>query len=162
MLERPSALPSAPVARELPKSVPSQVKTPAEEVFVPRVEYPLAADPRAEFSEYIFEDVEILYPIFDYSPSKNPAVEIIILHKGRIFSVDYLPSKDGIYHLVGSKKSAKDIEFAYLGVKESVPFVEIKGSEIFVHALAGYKMKHIGGKKGEETQLINLGHEHIV
>lgn len=163
---------SAPVpVTSLPKAPPtSAAKTPAlpkaphidEEVFIPRVEYPLAADPRAEFSEYIFEDVEILYPIFDYKVASKFAVEVIILHMGRIVSVDYIPQKDGVYNLVGRSKNSKDLEFAYLGAKESIPFVEIRGSDIQVHALPGYKMRNIGDEGESQALIAGLGHDTIL
>lgn len=157
------AAPSAPASapKNLPKT-PAHVKTADNEAFVPRVEYPLAADPKAEFSEYIFEDVEILYPIFDYAPAKNFAVEIIILHCGRIVSVDYIPKKDGVYSLVGRQKGAREVEFAYLGVKESVPFVEVKGSDVHINPLPGYKMKHIGADGKPSQEFVGLGHDHII
>lgn len=161
MIGDPSpAVPSLPKA---PPAAPGKVlETQQEEVFVPRVDYPLASDPKAEFSEYIFEDVEILYPIFNYAPATKFAVEVIILHRGRIISVDYLPEKEGVYNLVGQKKSAKDVEFAYLGQKETVPFIEIRGAEVQVHSLPGYKVKHIGGNAKEGAPIISLAHEQIL
>tara|TARA_R110000868_G_scaffold340216_1_gene600900 strand:- start:14013 stop:15989 length:1977 start_codon:yes stop_codon:yes gene_type:complete len=164
MLNDAPVLPSVPPTKKLPsQALPSSVVT-NEEVFVPRVEYPLAADPKAEFSEYIFEDVEILYPIFDYSTSKNFSVEVIILHAGRIVSVDYLPQKDGLYNLVGRAKTSnsKEVEFAYLGLKERVPFVEIKGTDVQVYPLTGYKMKHIGSEGNTSAASVDLGHDHIL
>ncbi len=165
MLETPLPPTASQVAPK--KEQPTPPTTPKalqseEEPFVPRVEYPLAADSRAEFSEYIFEDVEVLYPIFDYSPSKKAAVEIIILFRGRIFSVDYLPQKDGVYNLVGCRTGNKQIEFPYLGVKESIPFIEIRGSDIQVHSLPGYKMRHIGADSAPGAGLVGLGHDHIL
>ncbi len=165
------ALPVMPLQDEkdrapkaLPKAAPVKVKVKAteQEVFVPRVEYPLAADPKAEFSEYIFEDVETLYPIFDYSTSKNFSVEVIILHCGRIISVDYLPQKDATYHLVGRSQALKEVEFAYLGLKEKIPFVEVKGSDVQIFPLSGYKMKHIGAEGNPAQSVVGLGHDHIV
>ncbi|ATH06625.1 hypothetical protein BIY24_01340 [Halobacteriovorax marinus] len=127
---------------ELPKATPklpkkSPVSSTKTET-LPRVEYPLGADPKADFSEYIFEDVETLYPIFDYAPSKR-SVEVIILHKDRIHSVDYLAYKEGIYHFVGANPGARDVEYAYLGKKEKIPFVEVKGSDVYLSSLPGYK-----------------------
>ncbi|PIK14606.1 AgmX/PglI C-terminal domain-containing protein [Halobacteriovorax sp. JY17] len=139
-VETKRSLPESPdlagkEAPKLPKKAPVAVK---EGSSLPRVEYPLGADPKADFTEYIFEDVETLYPIFDYSPSKR-SVEIIILHKDRIHSVDYLPYKDGVYNFVGSNPKSRDVEYAYLGKKEKIPFVEVRGSEIFLSSLPGYK-----------------------
>ncbi len=148
--------------KSLPKAVPVKVNTSEQEVFIPRVEYPLAADPKAEFSEYIFEDVETLYPIFDYSSSKNFAVEVIILHCGRILSVDYLPQRDATYNLVGRSNASREVEFAYLGLKEKIPFVEVKGSDVQVYPLSGYKMRHIGAEGAPGQSIVGLGHDHIM
>lgn len=118
----------------------SPEKLPDVDVEVPRVQYPLAKDPKAEFSEYIFEDVETLYPIFNYKVNKE-AVEVIILFKGNIYSVDYLPNKRGMFKLVGSKPRGNQVEYAYLPKNEKVNFIEIKKDEVVVHPLEGYQSK---------------------
>ena len=124
---------SSPLATsrtQSPPERPKKFKAPVSGTFIPRVEYPLAADPTAEFSEYIFEDVETLYPIFDYSPSSDFAVEVIILHFGRIVSIDYIPKKNGNYNLIGRKQNGQQIEFPYLRITEEIPFVEITNGEV--------------------------------
>ena len=144
VLEEAEANNSLPESPELPEKeapkLPKKTPVAAKDVTtaLPRVEYPLGADPKADFTEYIFEDVETLYPIFDYSPQKK-SVEIIILHKDRIHSVDYLPYKDGVYNFVGSNPKSRDVEYAYLGKTEKLPFVEVRGSEVFLSSLPGYK-----------------------
>jgi len=120
---------------------------------VPRVEYPLGADINADFNEYIFEDTEHLYPIFKYDIEKF-SVEIIILFNQKIFSVDYVPSRNGVYSLAGSSKRKDEIEFAYLGKKDKVDFVEIKNNEIFIHPIMGYQPKHVGENLKENA--VNL------
>ncbi|MBT7608388.1 MAG: FHA domain-containing protein [Bacteriovoracaceae bacterium] len=107
---------------------------------VPRVEYPLGKDPKAEFSEYIFEDVETLYPIFNYNVHAS-SVEVIILFRGEIYSVDYLPNKKNVYQLVGKNASGKQIEFAQLGISDRVNFIEVNKQEVIVHTLDGYTPK---------------------
>lgn len=134
-----SSTPELPKTEEKAPTLPK--KSPvveSSEDNMPRVEYPLGADPKADFTEYIFEDVDTLYPIFDYRPSVK-SVEIIILHKDRIHSVDYVPYKEGVYQFVGSKPGSRDVEYAYLGKNEKIPFVEVKGSEVFLSSLPGYK-----------------------
>jgi pSer/pThr/pTyr-binding forkhead associated (FHA) protein len=148
------------VVPKLPVSAPKSKE--ASSISVPRVEYPLGADPKADFTEYIFEDVETLYPIFDYAPSKK-SVEIIILHKDRVYSVDYLPVKDGTYNFVGSNAGDKDVEYAYLGKKEKVPFVEIKGSEVFINTLNGYQTTCLSDeKKKTDTPQMLLNSDDII
>ena len=155
-------LPPKPQKTSLPEARPSR-----ENEIVPRVEYPLAKDPKAEFSEYIFEDVEDLYPIFNYRVD-NDAVEIIILFKDKIFSVDYLPlKKDATYYLVGNISSnIQDIEYSYLGHKQRVPFVRVMGDETFVENLPGYKLLSLsetqeGGKETSSASLC-LNRENIL
>jgi pSer/pThr/pTyr-binding forkhead associated (FHA) protein/outer membrane biosynthesis protein TonB len=130
---------------------------------MPRVVYPLAQDPKAEFSEYIFEDVDTLYPIFDYSNMKQ-AVEVIILFNGEIFSVDYIPQKVGTYHLAGSNAGENDIEYAYLGKGDKVPFVEVVGHEVFVSPLSGYESICISDekKKLDEASTVLLERDDII
>ena len=149
----PPPLDILPVNEELPQK-PKDLETPnvfprKEDSIVPRVDYPLAKDPKAEFSEYIFEDVEDLYPIFKYQ-SHQDAVEIIILFRDKIFSVDYLPfKKDATYHLVGNvSTNSNDIEYSYLGDKQRVPFVKVLGDEVFVDSLPGYELLSLSEKKG--------------
>jgi pSer/pThr/pTyr-binding forkhead associated (FHA) protein len=50
--------------KSLPDSAPSVTNA------LPTIVYPLASDPKADFSEYIFEDKDELYPIFNYDRSK--------------------------------------------------------------------------------------------
>lgn len=108
-----------------------------EDKALPRIVYPLAKDSKADFSEYIFEDADQLYPIFKYDFT-HTAAEIIVVHKDRIHSVDYLPDTDGVYHMVGSEARGQDIEYPYLGEKEKEPIIEVRGKDIFVYALPGY------------------------
>lgn len=124
-------------APNLPKP-PSQLEDRETALYVPTVEYPLAKDPKAEFSEYIFEDAEHLYPIFKYDVSKS-SVEIIVLYKDRVYSVDYLPDLDGIYNLVGYHPKDNEVEYAYLGKEERVPLVEVSGESTTVYPIPGYE-----------------------
>ncbi|MFN8369342.1 MAG: AgmX/PglI C-terminal domain-containing protein [Bacteriovoracaceae bacterium] len=110
---------------------------------VPYIGFPLAKDPKADYTEYIFEDADDIYPIFKYEVNKK-SVEVIILFRDKIYSVDYLPITNGVYHLIGRRKSEELLEFPYLGKTEKVPLVEINGSEIHVHQLDGYKTIFLG------------------
>jgi outer membrane biosynthesis protein TonB len=114
---------------------------------VPSIVYPLAADPKAEFSEYIFEDKDQLFPIFKYEASKQ-AVEVIILHNDQIFSVDYLPEGKSTYYITGLMASGKaELEFPYLGKNEKIPFVDVNGTFATVHTLPGFSIFHLSDKK---------------
>jgi len=122
----------------LPKTAPNRLD---EAQQIPIVEYPLAKDPKAEFSEYIFEDADKIYPIFNYQIDEK-SVEIIILFKGIIYSVDFLPINNGAFRLVGSGATSKEVEFAYLGKEEKVEFLEI--------ALFGYECFQLSDQKSHE------------
>lgn len=89
------------------------------------VVYPLGKSPEAEFSEYIFEDENNLFPIFQYYKSKI-SVEVIILFGNKILSIDYLPYNKGEYFLSGKSSTKNSIEFSYLGLKDKVPFFKSK------------------------------------
>lgn len=166
--------------RELPKGLPQgltkkkKAKKKAAPVVVdkglpsaPEIEeefdenYPLSSDPNTQFSEYIFEDADEIYPIFKYTVDKK-AAEVIILHKGKILSVDYIPEKDGIFSLAGVEKSDNDIEFAYLGKDEKAPLLEIKGGEIYLNKVPGFKHQSFSdGKKNEGSILLGKDDIHL-
>lgn len=133
------------IPKNLPKAAPKVEKSDA-----PYVMYPLASDPKADSTEYIFEDLATIYPIFKYDTSKQ-AVEIIILFKDRVYSVDYLPAKDGIYHLAGYNPGASDLEFPYLGKKEKQHFVDVKGGQVSVHKLPGYEIFYLSENQSKSV-----------
>lgn len=140
---RTQELPEIP--KNLPKAAPKVEKSDA-----PYVMYPLASDPKADSTEYIFEDFDTIYPIFKYDTSRQ-AVEIIILFKDRVYSVDYLPSKDGIYHLAGFNPGANDLEFPYLGKKEKQHFVDVKGGQVSVHKLPSYEIFYLSENQSKSV-----------
>ena len=142
MENRPRVVPSGHIPPQASHGLPDRVPELVKEQFVPRVEYPLAKDPNAEFSEYIFEDVESLYPIFKYSPGLS-SVEVIVLFEGQIYSVDYVSADDGNYRLVGYGSKNNEIEYASLGKKEKMDFISVQGGEVFVTPLTGYKAKSL-------------------
>ncbi|MCY4644338.1 MAG: AgmX/PglI C-terminal domain-containing protein [Bacteriovoracales bacterium] len=104
----------------------------------PYISYPLAKDKGSEFSEYIFEDASYIYPIFKWSIDKV-AAEVIILHKGQIFSVDYLPTRKEVYPIKGFGKSENHVEFPRLEKRESIPFIKVWNGEVVVEDSLSYK-----------------------
>lgn len=128
-----------------------------------RIEYPLTKDPKSLSSEYIFEDVETLHPVFQYQVDKI-AVEVIISHRGKIHSVDFLPERDGTYHLVGHliSKETGLLEYPYLGKSERLPFVDIKGHEITVHSIFGHELQILGKATKRDQGLVSLSHDEIL
>lgn len=133
--------PEAPPAeaKSLPRTAPPVAQGPS-------IVYPLAADPKAEFSEYIFEDKDELYPIFKYEASKQ-AVEVIILHNDQVFSIDYLPEGKNTYFITGVLTKDSELEFPYLGKTEKFPFVEVHGTTATVHTLPGFGVFLLSDKK---------------
>ncbi|HLE11593.1 MAG: hypothetical protein A2504_05460 [Bdellovibrionales bacterium RIFOXYD12_FULL_39_22] len=128
---------------------------------IPRIEYPLAKDPKADYIEYIFEENVELYPIFKYNIDRK-AVEVIILFKGKIFSVDYLPTDKGIYNLVGGRPSHHEIEYGYLAKKEKIPFIEVIEKDIFVNLLDGHDYMLLSDKQEDGLRKIKTGSTHAL
>lgn len=159
-----AAPPAAPEIRRQPKKLPQAPEVSKQRI--PTIAYPLASDPKAESSEYIFEDAETIYPIFDYDTSKY-AVEVIILFKDQVYSVDYLPEKYGVYQLKGAlKKTLNEIEFPYLGSSETQDFIEIGSDGIKVYKLNGHDVFYLSDKEvkavNQTTQVIGLGPRDIL
>lgn len=128
------------IPKELPKSAP------AVSAKSPSIVYPLASDPKAEFSEYIFEDKDELYPIFKYETAKQ-AVEVIILFNDKVFSVDYLPEGKATYFITGILSKNDEVEFPYLNKNEKFPFVEVRGPSAVVHTIPGFSVFLLSDKK---------------
>ncbi len=125
---------------------------PKFEPLVPHLVYPLSADPRAEFSEYIFEDADSLMPIFKYEVS-HISIEVMILFRDSIYSVDYVPILKGRCHLAGFQPKKGDIEYAYLGKTEELPFIEVTDSDVEIAKLPGYNILHLAS--GETNTIDN-------
>jgi len=137
-----------PVIEKSLPTPPNELEERQTALYVPTVEYPLAKDPKAEFSEYIFEDAEHLYPIFKYDMSKT-AVEIIVLYQDRVYSVDYLPDHDGVFNLVGFMPKDNEVEYAYLGKDERVPLVQIENETKTVFPIPGYEFLSLSDEEAD-------------
>lgn len=149
----PELPPKAPVAEEKVQEKKLPVAPKVSDGDVPYLVYPLAADPQADNSEYIFETPDALYPIFKYEPAKQ-SVEVIILFKDRVFSVDYLPETDGSYGMAGFEPKENELVFPYLGKSERVPFVDLRGGVASVHKLPGYEILHLSES---QSKAVNQG-----
>lgn len=147
------------IAADLP-STPILHKVQGEEA--PRVVYPLAADPKADYTEYIFEDLDKLYPIFKYDVQKR-SIEVLINFKDKIFSVDYLPHKNGTIHLKGEGGDfSKDIELPSLGKKESLPFIDINNGTVSVNKPFGFEVYKVGHDNVKQLDVLPLGEDDIL
>ncbi len=129
------------------------------------VQYPLASDPKALYSEYIFEDVESLHPIFKYDYDLQ-AIEVIILYQDKIISADYLPYKNTSYFLVGKNDSTQNLEFAYLPRNEKQHLLKISGHSVTVYPIDSFSMQVISDssfkKTGNNGQPVDLKVDDIV
>ena len=141
-------VPTEEKPRILPRVAPSVSDV------LPSIVYPLASDPRAEFSEYIYEDKDDLYPIFQYGMLRQ-AVEVIILFKDKIYSVDFLMEGQSLYHISGSESSDGDIVFPFLKRDEKLPFVEIQGKKITVFTLPEFSIFYLS------NTLTDTGHQRV-
>ncbi|MEE2670882.1 MAG: AgmX/PglI C-terminal domain-containing protein [Bdellovibrionota bacterium] len=155
------------VKKELPKVSP--VALPPDNLDfdkgddIPYIVYPLSKDPNSDFSEYIFEDQDELYPIFKYEHNKQ-SLEVIILHKDKVYSVDYLDAKDATYQIAGAKKGNKQIEFPYLAKEERVDFIEVHKGNYLVNKLHNYELLHLADNEvtHEKSDKVNLQDNDIV
>ncbi|TDJ06231.1 MAG: FHA domain-containing protein, partial [Deltaproteobacteria bacterium] len=156
---------------KLPPSIPTELPTPTgkpahvpiRKPYVVKVAYPLAEDPKADYSEYIFEDTEDLIPIFTYD--EKSSVEVTIMFGEKIFSVDYLPVKDGKLRLVGRSPSSNEVEFPVLPKKDKFELVTISGGKIQVNPIPGYEslvLADVGGATRENEGPITLGEDDIL
>lgn len=144
--------------KELPKVAPSVSDV------LPSIVYPLASDPKAEFSEYIFEDKNDLSPIFQHGLLKQ-AVEVIILFKDQIFSVDFLIEGKPMYYIGGSQAKGNDIAFPFLKNDEHFPFIEFQGKKITVHTLPGFSIFFLSDAKkdsGHQTVSVDLDGKDLI
>lgn len=130
---------------------------------IPYIIYPLGSDPKSDYCEYIFEDSTQMYPIFKYEINKQ-SVEVIILFRDKVYSVDYLPEKDGVYQMSGFSHASEEIEFPYLGKTEKLPFIEIHKGNCVVRQLHQYTMLHLinGEIVKVEGDTVNIQGEDIV
>ena len=122
--------------------------------------HPLTSDPRAEFSEYIFENKDDLYPIFKYESAKQ-SVEVIILFKEKVFSVDYVPVDNGVFFMSGVAENDNEVELPSLPVSQKIPFISIRSGAISLQALPDFKILVLGENK-DATNIISLNSQDIV
>lgn len=143
--------------------LPKTPKIEEAEEDVPYIVYPLSTDPKADYSEYIFEDADELVPIFKYDHGKQ-AYEVIILFNDNVYSVDYLPEKEGVYSIVGSNPKNKQIEFPYFGKNEKLPFVEVRSGNCNISKLHNYTCFHLSDDEIKEinSSAVNLQDNDIV
>lgn len=104
---------------------------------MPYIGYPLSSDPSTEYSEYIFEDTNDVYPIFKYYADKL-SVEVTSLYDDRVYAVDYLPVSNGTFHVCGRSDSRNALEFPYVGKNEKLPLLVIKNNIVNVVPLPGF------------------------
>lgn len=132
-------IPEEAFKKDLPKTAPGISD-------IHSVIYPLVSDPRAEFSEFIFEQKEDLYPIFRYDSTRQ-AVEVIILFKDKVFSVDYLSDRHSQYSFAGIFSQETDVELPTLRRGERIPFMDIKSGVFTLYGLNGYEVLALSDKK---------------
>ncbi|MBA2403275.1 MAG: FHA domain-containing protein [Bdellovibrionales bacterium] len=127
-----------------PKVLPTNAPSISDKM--PSIVHPLSSDPRAEFSEYIFEDRQDLFPIFKYEMSRQ-AVEVIVLFKDQVFSIDYLSEGKSTYYVSGVADAVDDLEFPFLKREEKFPFIQIKKDLTIVHTIPGFGVFHLSDTK---------------
>jgi outer membrane biosynthesis protein TonB len=133
-----------------------------ESVKLPYLIYPFNSKFNFDQSEYIFEDNDQIFPIFKYDVEKT-AVEVMILFKKKIISVDYLPMVPGVFRLAGIAKNQHAIEYAYLSALEQIDFVEYRDNAFFLSRLDGYKVKAFSSTPfADDTKIFKLSKQDII
>ena len=148
----------------LEDSIPLDILDPVVNQDKNDVIYPLSKDPKAEFSGYIFEDYDKLYPIFHY-PQSGFALEVITAYKKRILDVYFLPQKKNKYFLTGQSDNRTQLEFSYFDKKEKIPFAEINDFAPLIYPLQGFNslvFTDEGVKKNESFNSLTLKKDEIV
>ncbi|MDB9786618.1 FHA domain-containing protein [Bacteriovoracaceae bacterium] len=108
--------------------------------------FPMSHVDNAEGCEYIFEDENNIYPIFDYR-GESRSVEIIISSKGRILSIHHLEIVDKRrYYLTGNGSTENGIYYWPFSKKESTKFIEIRNGDIYVIRPEDHKATYLGLK----------------
>ena len=126
-----------------------------------KIEYPLASDPNAQYSEYIFEDTDELLPIFKYQIDKQ-AVEVVILYSGKIYSVDYLPKKNGVYYFTGKSPSENEVEFVHLGAREKIEFLKIDKNNVVAYHFEGYEVSYLADSTTSKSNQYPINDDDIL
>lgn len=133
-----------------------------ESVKLPYMIYPFNSKFNFDQSEYIFEESDQVYPIFKYKSEKT-SVEVMILFKKKIMSVDYLPEVPGIIRLAGISKNDTSIEYPYLSAQEHVDFVEFKDNFFYLTRLDGYNVKAFSSASfADNTKIFKLSKQDII
>lgn len=114
--------------------------------------HPLEQMEGAQFSEYIFEDQDEIFPIFKYNLEKT-AAEVVILFKEKIISIDYVTLTSGKVYLSGVDRNSRDIVFPYLGKKEKFELLDIRGQEVFLNELPGFTHEKFSDEKNKNQLL---------
>ncbi|MBP9674762.1 MAG: AgmX/PglI C-terminal domain-containing protein, partial [Bacteriovoracaceae bacterium] len=86
---------------------------------------------------YIFEDLDEIYPIFNYKLNEY-AVEVLVMYHDQIFSAEYLPLKKGEYYLSPSHKNIHDIYVP--SITKKTPFLKIENEHVFIENIEDYQL----------------------
>lgn len=123
----------------------------------------LSLNKEADLSEYIFEDGDDIYPVFKYEFDKQ-ALEVMILHNDRVFSIDYIPERKGEYYLTGNAKRKNHLEFPILEKKEKKAFLQVDKNSYLLKPILGFEMWHLDsqGSYHQVKNPLQLRQEEIV
>jgi len=121
----------------------------------PYLIYPFDSKYNFDDSAILFEDKENIFPIFNYNVDRE-AVEVMIMYKKLIISVDYLVGQSGKYQLCGMSKSVSDLEYHYYNPSEKNDFIECKDGKFFVYKLIDHELKVFSNSESKKYQDIFL------
>ena len=101
-------------------------------------------DESFNMSEYIFEDLETVYPIFNYDLQEN-TIEIMVLADDLILSVDYFPATGQTYFVTGGLPNESQVGLPTLKKRKSVVFSKTTVKQkIMIYPLADFQAKYFG------------------
>lgn len=133
------------VSEAEPKPLPGKIRIP-EESKGKVIRHPLETMADIEYCEYIFEEAEEILPIFDYSLG-GESLEILILHKDVVISIDYLPlNQREIWARGGDAEESIDLKTAYLPFfkkNDRFKLLSYSGKNYIFHKLDGFIVKKL-------------------
>jgi pSer/pThr/pTyr-binding forkhead associated (FHA) protein len=102
-------------------------------------------------NQYIYEDQDDVFPIFDYEVS-GFSLEVMIIANDTVLSIDYISEEDGKYYLVGRRRSPHRIILDSMGKWKKHLFLRVKDQHVTLFPIPDYKFKFFHDHKIVDTE----------
>ena len=131
-----------------------------EESFVPGHNIPVV-DTKLELAEYIDTQSEDFVHKEITKESKGKAIEVAILSRGNIISLQYFPVKNKTYYISSLKESNDTVTLNIINQPKKVPFIKVKNGTITVMPVPDVECIDLrsGSKPFSDASHLNLGYE---